>query len=239
MRRIESNDGVASLPQCIRCGRFLRASRRFVVFALPRMFIMEEQCRNSLQAMAPTGHRSGAQAFHPQGQDLKTGDRNGARSELATLVQTVERQHQVRADIGKLQTGLATNDLQAARQALSGPAGHGRAASGAAAPGAGMAECRPRWRAVFAGGRTAFTTLLQGLNSGIGGSAPPALSPAKNVTAEPGPRFPGICPASILSLGLHFGGRRFGTLLTAATKSLPNFPAWRAMVSPRVCTTFL
>jgi len=119
------------------------------------------------------------------------------------------------------------------------PAGHGRAASGAAAPSAGMAECRPRWRAVFAGGRTAFTTLLQDLNSGIGGSAPPALSPAKNVTAEPGLRSPGICPASILSLGLHLGGRRFGTLLTAATKPLPNFPAWRAMVSPRVCTTFL
>jgi hypothetical protein len=77
---------------------------------------------------------------------LKTGDRNGARSESATLVQTVERQHQVRADIGKLQTGLGTNDLQAARQGIVRPAGHGRAASGAAAPGAGIAECRPRWR---------------------------------------------------------------------------------------------
>jgi hypothetical protein len=93
--------------------------------------------------------------------------------------------------------------------------------------------------AVFAGARTAFTTLFQDLNSEIAGGAPPAPSPAKNVTAEPGPPFPGICPASILLLGLHFGGRRFATLLTAATKSLPNFPAWRAMVSPRLCTTFL
>jgi len=149
---------------------------------------------------------------------LKTRDRNGARSELATLVQTVERQHQVRADIGKLQTGLGTNDLQAARQGLSDPQGMvGQRPE--LQPLAQALQSADLAGAVFAGARTAFTPLFQDLYSEIAGSAPPALSPAENVTAEPGPPFPGICPASILLLGLHFGGRRFATLLTAATKS--------------------
>lgn len=136
-----------------------------------------QQAYNSLQATAPTGNGSGAQAFHLLGQDLQTGDLNGARSELATVVQSVQRQHQVRADIGKVQAALATNNQQAARQAFSALEGL-----------AGQSpDLQPLAQALqsgdLAGARTAFTTLVQDVKSEIGGSAPPLPSPAVNVTA--------------------------------------------------------
>src|SRR3981081_4351693 len=78
-----------------------------------------EQAYNALKAAVPHGTGPAAQAFHLLGRDLKTGDLNGARGELATFLKTEERYHQVRTDIGKLQAGLATNNLQGARQAFS------------------------------------------------------------------------------------------------------------------------
>jgi hypothetical protein len=136
-----------------------------------------QQAYNSLQATAPTGNGSGAQAFHLLGQDLQTGDLNGARSELAKLVQSVQHQHQVRADIGKLQAGLATNNLQGARQALS-------ALQGIVGQ---RPELQPLAQALqsgdLAGARSAFTTLIQDVKSEIGGSTPPPPSSAVNVTA--------------------------------------------------------
>lgn len=136
-----------------------------------------QQAYDSLQATAPTGTGSGAQAFHLLGQDLQTGDLNGARSELATVVQSVQRQHQVRADIGKVQAALATNNLQGARQAFS-----------ALQTLAGQRpDLQPLAQALQSGdlaaARTAFATLIQDVKSETGGSAPPPPSPAVNVTA--------------------------------------------------------
>ena len=135
-----------------------------------------EQAYNALQAAVPHGTGPAAKAFHLLGRVLKTGDLNGARSELGTFLKTVERQHQVRADIGKLQAGLATNDLQGARQAFS-------ALEGVIGQ---RPELQPLEQALqsgnLAGARTAFTEFAQDLK-GTGGSTPPPPSPGVNVTA--------------------------------------------------------
>jgi hypothetical protein len=135
-----------------------------------------EQAYNALQAAGPHGSGPAARAFHLLGRDLKTGDLNGARTELGTFLKTEER-YQVRTDIGKLQAELATNNLQGARQAFS-----------ALESIVGQRpELQPLTQALqsgnLAGARTAFTEYAQDLKGGTGGSTPPPPSPAVNVTA--------------------------------------------------------